>query len=112
MLYVDDAIAAYVTAIERLDDAAGEVFNLGGGPENSVSLLEFMSSLEEVMGAPVERHFGDWRPGDQRIYLSDVRKLERELGWRPQVSVMDGVRALRDWVTESGYFAVVPSTRS
>ena len=53
-----------------------------------------------------------WRPGDQRIYLSDVRKLERELGWRPQVSVMDGVRALRDWVTESGYFAVVPSTRS
>jgi CDP-paratose 2-epimerase len=112
VLYVDDAIAAYVAAIERLDDAAGQVFNLGGGPDNSVSLLEFMSSLEEVLGAPVERQFSDWRPGDQRIYLSDIRKLERELGWRPQVSVMDGVRALRDWVTESDYFAAVPSTRS
>ena len=112
VLYVDDAIAAYVAAMEQLDTAAGQVFNLGGGAENSISLLEFMDILERVLGTPVERDFGDWRPGDQRIYVSDVRRLEQVLGWRPVTGVSDGVRALLDWVTSSGYFEAAPATRS
>ncbi|MEA2367099.1 MAG: CDP-paratose 2-epimerase, partial [Thermoleophilaceae bacterium] len=96
----------------QLDEASGEVFNLGGGPESSVSLLEFMDSLEKIIGKPVEREFADWRPGDQRIYLSDVRKLERELGWQRRMGVEDGVRALLGWVTSNDYFQPASSTRS
>jgi CDP-paratose 2-epimerase len=112
VLYVDDAISAYTAALEQLDEASGEVFNLGGGPESSVSLLEFMDSLEKIIGKPVEREFADWRPGDQRIYLSDVRKLERELGWQRKMGVEDGVRALLGWVTSNDYFQPASSTRS
>ena len=112
VLYVDDAIAAYTAALDQLDRAAGEVYNLGGGPEQSVSLLEFMESLESVIGSPVAHDFADWRPGDQRIYLSDIRKLERELGWKPRMGVEDGVRALQAWVTSNDYFKPASSTRA
>jgi CDP-paratose 2-epimerase len=112
VLYVDDAIAAYVAALENLDHAAGEVYNLGGGPEKSVSLLEFMETLEGVVGQPIAHDFADWRPGDQRIYLSDVRRLERELGWNARMGVEDGVRALLGWVTSNDYFQPASSTRA
>ena len=64
------------------------------------------------MGQPVAHDFADWRPGDQRIYLSDVRRLERELGWKAQMGVEDGVRALLGWVTSNDYFQPASSTRA
>jgi CDP-paratose 2-epimerase len=112
VLYVDDAIGAYLVALEQIERAAGQVFNLGGGPHNSVSLLEFLDRLEAVLGSAIPREFADWRPGDQRIYVSDIRRLEEFLGWAPSVGVTDGVRKLLDWVTSSGYFPVAPATRS
>jgi CDP-paratose 2-epimerase len=62
-----------------------------------LSLLELLDLLGSELGRPVARSFGDWRPGDQRVYISDVGKAGRLLGWQPAIAPADGVRALIDW---------------
>ena len=99
VLYVDDLLDAYDAAIDRIDLAAGQVYNVGGGPENTLSIWhQFGPILESLLGEEIPVTHADWRPGDQRVYVSDIRKAQRELGWQPQVSVQDGIRRLFEWV--------------
>lgn len=99
LLFVEDLLDAYDAAVARREQVAGEVYNIGGGPWHIVSIWrEFGPLLEGLLGHPVPVTYGDWRPGDQRVYISDIRKAERELGWRPQVGVEEGVRRLVAWV--------------
>lgn len=102
LLHVDDLIRAYDLAVDKIDAAAGQVYNLGGGPANTLSVwTEFGPLLEELLGRPIPVARGDWRPGDQRVFVADIRKAERELGWSPQVGVEEGVRQLFEWVREN-----------
>lgn len=102
LLHVSDLIRAYDLAVEKIDVAAGQVYNLGGGSANTLSIwTEFGPMLEELVGHPIEVARGDWRPGDQRVFVADVRKAERELGWKPQVGVEEGIRKLFEWVREN-----------
>lgn len=102
ILYVDDLLNAYDLAVEKIDTAAGQVYNMGGGPGNVMSIwAEFGPRLEQLTGAPIQVARGDWRPGDQRVFYADVSKAERDLGWRPSVNVEQGVRRLFDWVQEN-----------
>ena len=89
-LWVDDLINAYEAAIERIDTVSGEVFNVGGGPSNTLSLLELVAMLEAHFGRKLNPPFADWRPGDQRVFVADIGKAERLLGWRPEVSTARG----------------------
>jgi CDP-paratose 2-epimerase len=99
VLFVDDLLDAYDAAIAHVDTAAGQVYNVGGGPTRTVSVwAEFGPVLERLMGRPVPVSFDGWRPGDQRVYISDIRKAGRELGWRPRVGVEEGIRRLYEWV--------------
>ncbi|MGD2104232.1 MAG: GDP-mannose 4,6-dehydratase [Anaerolineae bacterium] len=99
VLFVDDLLDAYDAAVERIETAAGEVYNIGGGPEHTMSVwAEFQPLLEGLVGRSIPVTYDDWRPGDQRIYVSDIRKAERELGWRPRVGVNEGIRRLYEWV--------------
>ena len=102
LLHVSDLIRAYDLAAEKIDVAAGQVYNLGGGSANTLSIwTEFGPLLEELVGHPIVIDRGDWRPGDQRVFVADVRKAERELGWMPQVNVEEGIRKLFEWVREN-----------
>jgi CDP-paratose 2-epimerase len=101
VLYIDDLINCYETIITKPEIATGQIINIGGGPERSISLLDLIAMLEEFRGRPMTLFYEDWRPGDQRVYISNVRKAERLLGWRPTVSVQDGVRRLYDWAITS-----------
>ncbi len=102
LLHVSDLIRAYDLAAEKNDVAAGQVYNLGGGSTNTLSIwTEFGPLLEELVGHPIPVARGDWRPGDQRVFVADVRKAERELGWKPQVGVEEGIRKLFEWVQEN-----------
>ncbi|RLC75056.1 MAG: CDP-paratose 2-epimerase [Chloroflexi bacterium] len=99
VLFVDDLLNAYDAAIARIDVTAGQVYNVGGGPSHTMSVwAEFGPILERIIGHPISTSDSDWRPGDQPIYISDVRKAGRDLGWRPIVGVEAGIRRLYDWV--------------
>jgi len=99
VLWIDDLIAAYQAAADHIDRAAGQVYDIGGGPECTMSIWrEFGPMLEELAGHPLPVTYSDWRPGDQPVYISDIRKAVRELGWCPQVSLKEGVERLWNWV--------------
>lgn len=99
VLFVNDLLDAYDAAIEKIDRAAGQVYNVGGGPEKTLSVWqEFAPLLERLVGKPIPVSQGEWRPGDQRVYISDIRKARQELGWQPKVGVEEGVRRLYEWV--------------
>lgn len=107
LLYVEDLLDGYDAAIQRIDNASGQVYNLGGGPSNTLSVWsEFRPLLERLLGRPIQVETGDWRPGDQRIFVSDIRKAAEELNWQPKVSVVDGIAKLLEWVAANRqYFA-------
>lgn len=99
LLYIDDLLDLYELALDNPDRVAQEVFNIGGGPENTISIWqEFGPLLSELTGRTPDVRYDDWRPGDQKVYISDIRKAQRVLGWRPQVGVKDGVRQLLSWL--------------
>lgn len=105
VLWVDDLIAAYQAAAERIDSTSGQIYNIGGGPDNTMSIwAEFGPMLEELAGHPIDVSYGDWRPGDQPVYVSDIGKAERELGWRPKVSMHEGVLQLWQWIDAHPHF--------
>jgi CDP-paratose 2-epimerase len=101
VLFVDDLNAAYDAAVERIDAIAGRAYNIGGGPDSTLSLLELIGLLHAQMGRRLEYGFADWRPGDQRVYVSDIARARRDLGWEPKVATADGVARMRDWLGEN-----------
>lgn len=101
VLHVDDLVAAFNLAMANMDRVRGRVYNIGGGPGNSISLRWLLRLLEEELQRPVEIGYGDWRPGDQRVYVSDIRKAEAELGWSPRIDARSGIRQLMGWVREN-----------
>ena len=101
VLFVEDLLDAYDAAIARIDAVAGEVFNIGGGRDRTMSIWrEFEPILRRLIGREIAASYVDWRPGDQRIYVSDIRKAERLLGWRPRVGVEEGIRRLYEWTVD------------
>ena len=102
MLYIEDLLDAYDAAVANIDVSAGQVYNIGGGPQNTLSVwAECGPLLEALMEEPIPVSRGDWRPGDQKVYVSDIRKAQRELHWSPKVGVEEGVRRLYEWVVEN-----------
>jgi CDP-paratose 2-epimerase len=100
ILFVDDAVAAYVAAWRRIGEVSGQAFNLGGGPENAVSLRQLISHVGTLTGEPVQLRYGDWRAGDQRYYVSDTRRAKAALGLRQAVPWREGVAVLARWLRE------------
>jgi CDP-paratose 2-epimerase len=101
ILWIDDLVRAMRLAMDRIDTVAGEVFNVGGGARNAVSVRGVIDRLHEITGTEVPVTMADWRPGDQRIYVSDTAKLERVLGWRPETSWKAGLEKLVAWLDEA-----------
>jgi CDP-paratose 2-epimerase len=104
-LHVSDAVAAWLRALDRIDNISGRVFNVGGGPENSLSLLELLHLIGDLRGDTPEARFDTWRPGDQPWYVSNISMISAALGWRPQIGLRDGLRTLEQWL-ESGFGVV------
>ena len=85
-------------AIENIETARGKVYNIGGGPDNAISLLELLDLLERLLDKKIPRRHADRRPGDQAVYVSDIRKARRELQWTPKINREDAIRRMMDWV--------------
>jgi len=97
-LYVDDLIDAMLLARAEIGGLSGRAYNIGGGPDRSVSLLEVLDQIAALRGAPTPVEYGPWRPGDQRWYTSDVSRFAAATGWRPRTTVADGLRKLHAWL--------------
>ncbi len=102
VLWVDDLVEAMERAMERTLTHGGEVYNIGGGAANAVAVREVIERLMEITGRRVPIEISSWRPGDQRVYISDTRKAERALGWRPTTPWRVGLEQLVEWLNESG----------
>lgn len=97
VLFVADLVDAFAYARRSIGKLSGRAFNIGGGPGNTVSLLELIRRLEELLERRIELSFDAWRVGDQRYYVSDTRKFGAATGWRPQTDVERRLLALCDW---------------
>jgi CDP-paratose 2-epimerase len=101
VLYVDDLVKAFDAFVQKRDNIHHDVYNIGGGVENTMSLLELLDILEDLTGKRSKIVFDDWRPSDQKVYISDIAKAKRELGWKPEISPSEGVKKLVEWVEEN-----------
>lgn len=106
-LWIDDLLDAYLAALDRIDDVRGEIFNLGGGPANTLSLRELVGILEAHFGRSLDPAFADWRPGDQPVFVADIRKAAARLDWSPQVGTRDGVARLLTWIEANRHLFTV-----
>ncbi len=99
VLYVEDLLRAYEAFITG--DGRVEVFNVGGGPECTLSLRELLDLIRAETGRRPEVSYAEWRPSDQKVYVSDIRRAREHLGWAPQVTPGEGVRRLIAWTREN-----------
>jgi CDP-paratose 2-epimerase len=97
VLWVEDLVRAYEAFLERGPRMG--VYNLGGGPAHTLSLNELLARLQARLGLPVPVAHGPWRPSDQKVYVSDIRKASSELGWSPAVTPPQGIDRIFDWVS-------------
>jgi CDP-paratose 2-epimerase len=99
LLYVDDLVDVMMLCISQKDRTAGEIFNIGGGPSHTISVWNELSApLAKLIGKLPPVTYGPFRPGDQRVYISDIRKAQRVLGWTPKVGITEGLkRMVEQW---------------
>lgn len=99
VLHVSDLLNAYDAAIEKIDVAKGQVYNLGGGTRNVMAVwAEFGPILERLLEQKIEVARDDWRPGDQRVFYADTRKAKQDLGWEPKIDLEEGMELMFEWV--------------
>ncbi|QTL02138.1 SDR family NAD(P)-dependent oxidoreductase [Aquabacter sp. L1I39] len=103
VLYVEDAVDAYLAARARIDQVTGRAFNLGGGPSNAVTLRHVIAHAEQVLGRQARLELQPWRTGDQRYYVSDTRTVRAALGLPAPLDWREGVARLAQWIGEAGH---------
>jgi len=104
LLYIDDLIDGMLQAIDQIDQTQGQIYNMGGGVDYSLSIWkECGPILEELAGSPIPVTHGDWRPGDQTVYISDIRKAAQDFDWRPTVAPREGIAKLYAWALENAH---------
>ncbi|OQX85298.1 MAG: CDP-paratose 2-epimerase [Candidatus Omnitrophica bacterium 4484_70.2] len=101
ILEVSDLISAYKLAIKKINKTKGQIYNIGGGKKNTFSLLELIEYLEKKLNKKVPLDFYDWRPGDQKIFVSNNKKFIKDTGWDIKIDKFKGVDKLITWVEKN-----------
>jgi CDP-paratose 2-epimerase len=107
-LFVDDAVRAWLAVLDNIDAVSGSIFNLGGGGTNAISLRELLGMIAALRGEAPLVEYEAWRPGDQRWYVTDTRRLSAAVGWSASVPVRQGVARLDHWLQELSAEAPAP----
>ncbi len=97
LLDTRDLSELYAIAIDKIGIARGEIYNVGGGPENQRNLLEVIDQIGELTGKKPQFGYAGWREGDQTFYVSDITKARDDLGWEPRIAFDRGLRDLISW---------------
>jgi CDP-paratose 2-epimerase len=107
ILFVDDLVDAFLRAQAHMPRISGQAFNIGGGPQNTTSLVELLDCIEDLHGERPDVEFDGWRAADQRYYVSDTRRFRDATGWQPKTTVAEGIDTLYRWLHESRSAATV-----
>jgi CDP-paratose 2-epimerase len=99
ILFIEDLLDAYDSALRNIDRTSGNVYNIGGGPQNVLSVREVLEFLDRKQNRQVPFNLADWRPGDQRVYISNIAKARMDFGWEPKIDSAQGLDLLYEWVT-------------
>jgi CDP-paratose 2-epimerase len=97
VLYVEDLLRAFEAVQQNQETTGGEIFNVGGGEDNSVSIVELIKQIEELTGERIEFERDRLRAGDQLVYITDFSKLNRLTGWKPEVNVRSTLENMLGW---------------
>lgn len=100
ILHAKDMIRLYYSALENVDKVCGEAYNIGGTMEQSLSLLELFDMLNKILGIKMEYTQLPPRQSDQKVFVADITKINERIGWKPEVTSLDGVSAMVEWVKE------------
>lgn len=98
ILYIDDLTNLYALAAMHYTKLQGKIYNIGGGIDNTLSLLELVEKIEKIFSKKINFGYADWRPGDQPLYICDIRKIKNDLGWKPEISPEVGIDRLAGWI--------------
>lgn len=98
VLHAEDMKSIYFTAVENIDRVKGQIFNIGGGIENSLSLLELFAMLEKFSNIKMNYIKLPVRESDQRVFVADIAKANKLIGWYPKVNTITGIKKMLDWV--------------
>lgn len=101
ILYIDDLCRAFEQSADHIRKTRGQFYNMGGGPENTYSLIELIDYLEQLAQRKFSTSFDSWRPADQRVYYSNISKAEQDFGWTPQIDKEKGVKLLYEWTLKN-----------
>jgi CDP-paratose 2-epimerase len=101
LLHVSDAVRCYVAAYEHIGAARGQAFNIGGGIENSMSLLELLRFLEGRLGLKLNYVHLPWRQSDQKFFVADNAKAARLIEWVPLMTREQGLETVLEWETQA-----------
>lgn len=101
VLFIDDLVDAFLLALADIDPLTGQAFNIGGRRRNALSLLQVIDVLEEILNRTVNVQYADWRPGDQRNYVSNTSRFRRATGWMPKIMPLEGIGRLCNWILEN-----------
>ncbi len=100
VLFVDDLVNAFDLALNEIENISGQIYNVGGGPQNTLSLLELIDHIEKLTTIRPKYTFSDWRLGDQPVYISDVSKAKNAFGWTPTITPSNGIQKLYAWLSD------------
>ena len=101
VLYISDLISAFNSFIKKKEKLTWGVYNLGGGSDFTLSLIELMDLLQELTDKKSPILFDKWRPSDQKVYISDIRKAKKELNWEPKISPKTGIGNIVEWIEDN-----------
>jgi CDP-paratose 2-epimerase len=101
VLHVSDLIELYMSVIDNIEICSGKTYNVGGGIDNTLSLLELLDLLKTKLNKNIQYSFSDWRPGDQKIYISDIENIKKDIGWEPKINVIEGLNLMFDWIIDN-----------
>lgn len=98
LLFVDDMVSLYLLAVDKIEEIKGNAFNIGGGMQNSLSLLELFEILEDKLQVKLKYSQLPWRYSDQKIFVADIRKIHGLCGWSPKINKLEGINKIIEWL--------------
>ena len=112
ILFIDDLLDAYDAGFAAAGRVAGRAYNIGGGPDNVLSLIELVRYIERRRNGKLPYAQSDWRPGDQKVFVSDIRRASADLGWSPNTGCARGLDLLYDWIAANHqlFLELTPAT--